>query len=48
MSYFVDEDLPWAHIDIAGVGTLDGNPITGNGPTGYGVRMLYDLAKQKS
>ena len=48
LSYFVDEDLPWAHIDIAGVGTLDGNPITGNGPTGYGVRMLYDLAKQKS
>ena len=48
LSYFVDEDLPWAHIDIAGVGSLEANPITGHGPTGYGVRMLYDLAKQKS
>jgi leucyl aminopeptidase len=44
LSYFVPEDLPWAHIDIAGVGNLDSNDITGHGPTGYGVRLLYDLA----
>ena len=48
LSYFVTDDLPWAHIDIAGVGTLENSPITGHGPTGYGVRLLYDLARLKS
>jgi leucyl aminopeptidase len=48
LSYFVSDDLPWAHIDIAGVGTLESSPITGHGPTGYGVRLLYDLARLKS
>ena len=48
LSYFVDEDVPWAHIDIAGMSDLDGHPVTGHGPTGYGVRLLHSLAQEMS
>ncbi len=35
------EDLPWAHLDIAGpVWTDKPNPITPKGATGFGVRLL--------
>ncbi len=44
LSYFVDEDMPWAHIDIAGVANLDSDPVTGHGSTGWGVRLLRTLA----
>ncbi|MFQ5426898.1 MAG: M17 family metallopeptidase, partial [Gaiellales bacterium] len=38
---------PWAHLDIAGTASLDrgrGDYFTGAGATGYGVRLLADLA----
>ncbi|MGI9657968.1 MAG: leucyl aminopeptidase [Gaiellaceae bacterium] len=40
-------DGPWAHLDIAGTGHLDrsrGDYYTGAGATGYGVRLLVELA----
>lgn len=45
LSYFVDENVPWAHLDIAGVASPDAHPVTGAGPNGFGVRLLHDLAK---
>jgi len=41
LSYFVDKDLPWAHIDIAGAAIADKtiHPLEA-GPTGFGVRLL--------
>ncbi len=41
LSYFVDENIPWAHIDIAGTSATD-KPIGPMcpGPTGFGVRLL--------
>jgi leucyl aminopeptidase len=45
LSYFVDENVPWAHLDIAGVASPDAHPVTGSGPNGFGVRLLHDLAK---
>ncbi|MDC0428993.1 leucyl aminopeptidase family protein [Phycisphaerales bacterium] len=45
LSYFVDEDVPWAHLDIAGMASPDGDPVTGSGPSGFGVRLLQGLAK---
>jgi leucyl aminopeptidase len=41
----VDENVPWAHLDIAGVASPDAHPVTGSGPNGFGVRLLHDLAK---
>jgi len=41
---FVD-DLPWAHIDIAGVAqSTDGRPWHTPGTTGFGARLLVELA----
>jgi leucyl aminopeptidase len=46
LSYFVDEDTPWAHIDIAGVASVDSDKdVFVQGPTGYGVRLLTDLVR---
>lgn len=44
LSYFVDENIPWAHIDIAGTHatTKDKGPYTA-GPTGYGARLLAEI-----
>jgi leucyl aminopeptidase len=43
---FVAEDLPWAHLDIAGPAFYDGKPFgyVGPGGTGMGVRTLITLA----
>lgn len=48
LSFFVDEKVPWAHVDIAGVANIDGaaEPYGTPGPTGFGVKLLYDIAKQ--
>jgi leucyl aminopeptidase len=43
LSYFVDKDVPWAHLDIAGVANVDEHPVTGPGASGWGVRLLHDL-----
>jgi leucyl aminopeptidase len=41
---FVD-DKPWVHLDIAGTAWDVGREYVGKGPTGYGVRLLIDLAR---
>jgi leucyl aminopeptidase len=41
---FVD-GKPWVHLDIAGTAWDVGREYVGKGPTGYGVRLLVDLAQ---
>jgi leucyl aminopeptidase len=38
-------DKPWVHLDIAGTAWDVGREYVGKGPTGYGVRLLIDLAQ---
>jgi leucyl aminopeptidase len=38
-------DTPWAHLDIAGTAWDVGRPYTGNDASGFGVRLLTDLAR---
>jgi len=46
LSFFVDEKIPWAHVDIAGVDSVErDNDLYVQGPTGWGVRLLTDLAE---
>jgi leucyl aminopeptidase len=47
LSYFVDEKIPWCHLDIAGVHVAEKNagPYI-DGPTGWGVRLLANLVDQ--
>jgi leucyl aminopeptidase len=44
LSYFVQDGIPWAHIDIAGVHAVEGDagPFV-KGPTGWGTRLLANL-----
>jgi len=44
---FVGE-TPWAHVDIAGTAWDVGRPYTGNDASGYGVRLLVELARELS
>jgi leucyl aminopeptidase len=49
LSYFVDPQVPWAHIDIAGTAAVEApSDLYVTGPTGYGVRLLADLAESFS
>ena len=41
---FVGE-TPWTHIDIAGTAWDLARPYVGTGASGYGVRMLIELAR---
>jgi leucyl aminopeptidase len=41
---FVGEK-PWVHLDIAGVAWETGREYVGNGPNGFGVRLLIALAQ---
>jgi leucyl aminopeptidase len=45
ISHFVGEDIPWAHLDIAGAAWTDETPLNVKGPTGWGVRLLVYLLK---
>jgi leucyl aminopeptidase len=53
LSHFVGDQaatqmpaLPWAHLDIAGVADVEeAGPLYAKGPTGYGVRLLTELAR---
>ncbi len=46
LSFFVDEGVPWAHIDIAGVSSVERDRgLYCAGPTGWGVRLLTKLAE---
>ena len=44
---FVGE-TPWAHVDIAGTAWDVGREYTGNDASGYGVRLLVELARELS
>ncbi|MFG0293814.1 MAG: leucyl aminopeptidase family protein [Phycisphaerales bacterium JB050] len=45
LSYFVEEGIPWCHLDIAGVHATesDKGPFVKNSATGFGVRLLAEL-----
>ncbi|MBA4748272.1 MAG: leucyl aminopeptidase [Sphingopyxis sp.] len=46
IGYFVDEKMPWAHLDIAGVNdTGSGSALVPKGMTGFGVRLLDQFAR---
>lgn len=46
IGYFIDQSLPWAHLDIAGVDWLKtSRPLTPKGASGFGVRLLDQLAR---
>jgi leucyl aminopeptidase len=46
IGYFVDEKMPWAHLDIAGVNWADkANAVTPAGASGWGVRLLDEVAR---
>jgi leucyl aminopeptidase len=38
-------DVPWAHLDIAGVAFENGRPYAPKGGSGFGVRLLIELAR---
>jgi leucyl aminopeptidase len=42
---FVGE-TPWAHVDIAGTAWDVGRPYTGDGATGFGVRLVVELVRR--
>jgi leucyl aminopeptidase len=44
---FVD-DKPWVHLDIAGTAWDVGREYVGKGPSGYGVRLLVELARSRA
>jgi leucyl aminopeptidase len=44
---FVD-GKPWVHLDIAGTAWDVGREYVGKGPSGYGVRLLVDLARSRA
>jgi leucyl aminopeptidase len=49
LSHFVDAEVPWAHVDIAGVSTVDSdNELYVTGPTGFGVRLLTEAVEAYS
>ena len=39
-------DVPWAHLDIAGVADDAGRPWAAKGGTGWGVRLLVEVARR--
>lgn len=41
-------DVPWAHLDIAGVANDLGRPYAQKGASGWGVRLLVELARSAS
>jgi leucyl aminopeptidase len=44
---FVDKNLPWAHLDMAGAGIAEKEtPLCPRGATGFGVRTLFALARR--
>ncbi len=42
------EDVTWAHLDIAGTAWDVGREYVGNGASGFGVRLLVELARNRS
>ncbi|GAA4898916.1 leucyl aminopeptidase [Stackebrandtia albiflava] len=50
LDHFVDDDMPWAHIDIAGPADHGGEPYgyIVKGATGFGVRTLVALVEDRA
>ena len=49
LSFFVDKDVPWCHLDIAGVANTEAaNDQFVKGPTGWGVRTLVEMVRRWS
>ena len=42
------EDVPWAHLDIAGTAWDVGRPYASKGGSGFGVRLLVELARRSA
>jgi leucyl aminopeptidase len=42
LKQFVLNEVPWAHIDIAGMATIEKGPSGGQEATGFGVRLILD------
>jgi leucyl aminopeptidase len=42
------EGKPWAHLDIAGTAWGTGRSYWGKGPTGFGTRLLIELARREA
>lgn len=47
LKQFVNQGVPWAHLDIAGTATCDKDlPYCPKGATGFGVRLLVDYIRR--
>lgn len=47
LKQFVPDEVPWAHIDMAGLATVEEDmPYNPKGATGFGVRLLMDYLKR--
>ena len=46
LQQFMDESVPWAHIDIAGTATVKKSANSPHLATGFGVRLLMDYLEQ--
>jgi len=42
LKQFVMNEVPWAHIDIAGTAWVESGPNSGTSATGFGVRLVID------
>lgn len=42
---FVGDEVPWVHLDIAGTAWNLGRPYAAKGASGFGVRLLVELAR---
>ena len=48
LKQFVSDEVPWAHIDIAGVANTDKpSPLGPKGATGFGIRLLIDFLEKR-
>jgi len=47
LSYFVEDGIPWAHVDIAGTHSTDkdSGPFI-SGPTGFGARLISEMVER--
>ena len=48
LKQFVVGEVPWAHIDIAGVATVEKGESGGQSATGFGVRLVLDYLRSLS
>ncbi|MBN2391539.1 MAG: leucyl aminopeptidase, partial [Anaerolineae bacterium] len=47
LSKFAPDDMPWVHIDIAGLDQVEKElPYAPKGATGFGVRLLVEMLRR--